>query len=81
METVAPTATAYAHVSQKALKGAAARLIIFWLAPLVHSKAIEPGATVASKYRGNVFFPGGFNVLRFLFKGIKLGPQSKLHMI
>ena len=41
MASVAPTSTGYAHASQKLLKGAASRLIIFWFAPLVFQKAQE----------------------------------------
>ena len=41
ISSVAPTSTAYAHASQKLLKGGAARLIIFWFTPLVFQKAQE----------------------------------------
>lgn len=56
METIAPTSTAYAHISQKILKGAASRLIIFWLAALLYDQAIQPGASKAAKWLG--FFQG-----------------------
>ena len=49
METVAPSGITYAHVSQKMLKGAAARFIIFWLASLTHTTALGPEATQADK--------------------------------
>jgi hypothetical protein len=60
METIAPTSTAYAHISQKILKGAASRLIIFWLAALLYDQAIQPGASKAAKWLGF------FKVLRWL---------------
>lgn len=45
MECIGPSTTAYAHISQKMLKGAASRLIIYWLTPILVKKTNEPGAS------------------------------------
>lgn len=43
LATISPSSTGYAHASQKILKAAAARLMVFWVADLVFQCAqVEP---------------------------------------
>lgn len=52
MECIGPSTTAYAHISQKMLKGAASRLIIYWLAEILVKQAQEPGASRSTLQSG-----------------------------
>ena len=59
MECIGPSTTAYAHISQKMLKGAASRLIIYWLTPILVKKAQKPDALrheLQSGYISTCFF-------------------------
>lgn len=42
-----PSTTSYTHISQKVLKGVAARFVIYWLRPLLHSVALADGGAYA----------------------------------
>eukprot|EP00435_Cladocopium_sp_Y103_P043542 s2538_g12.t1 len=48
-EIISPSTTAYVHISQKILKGAASRFIIFWLTPILFEKARAESASPADK--------------------------------
>lgn len=41
MSAISPTSVAYAHISQKLLKAAAARMFLFWITTLVHQSALD----------------------------------------
>ena len=49
--TISPSSTAYAHLSQKILKGAAARLIIFWVEELVFEAATNYSVHLPTKFK------------------------------
>ncbi|CAL1149322.1 unnamed protein product [Cladocopium goreaui] len=55
LDVITPSTTAYAHISQKILKGAAARMIVFWMALILEKIASQPGASVPDKasFRSN----------------------------
>lgn len=52
LDVITPSTTAYAHISQKILKGAAARMIVFWMALILEKIASQPGASVPDKLLG-----------------------------
>lgn len=48
-----PSTTSYTSVSQKVLKGIAARFFICWLSPIVNKVALETGDVYATHLRSN----------------------------
>lgn len=57
MECIAAGGSAYAHISQKILKGAASRLFIYWLAPILVSHAQQEGASRVQLHSGCIQVP------------------------
>ncbi|CAK9006840.1 Uncharacterized protein SCF082_LOCUS9197 [Durusdinium trenchii] len=47
--------TSYTHLSQKFLKGLAARMMIFWITPILHEEALKHPQDVHQVYRANLF--------------------------